>query len=92
MLDLIIIPSAILGVLTTLFTELLKRLPFWANTPSGKKYLAVGVAVVFTTAFTFYKGYFTGSDWVAMLVIVITSSYGVYRQLVEPIAEKIDPL
>lgn len=80
----LVIPTLILGLATSIFTELLKLFPVFASNDNRKKILALVVSVLVAA---YYIGTspteFTGGGMFLLFLGVLTASYVIYKSLVQ---------
>lgn len=85
-----IIPTILIGLTSTIITEILRVVPFFNKTKQRKKMLAfvvaIGVAIVYLiTTETEYSG----QGIAALMTGAMVVSYSIYKGVVSPIQEKV---
>ncbi len=78
----IVLSSALLGFFSSLITEIIKRIP-WFNTKTRKRALALAVSIIATAVFAFINGELNGMDTFSALIVVITSSFATYQEIIK---------
>lgn len=89
MIDQIVVPSIIAGIGTTIFTEIIKFIPWFRKTDFRKAFLAFIVCLgiswwyVFTNPQLHY-------DIVLMFFLTLLWSYLSYKTILQPLAAKVN--
>jgi hypothetical protein len=87
-LEPIVLPSVMIGLASSCITELLKYIPFLAETKERKRILALVVSVLITIAFVLNKGILDWEDAIGSLMIVIISSFSTYKAIIKTLFPK----
>jgi Flp pilus assembly pilin Flp len=91
-MDAIVLPTFVLGLVSSLVTEALKFLPFIAKTERGKKLLAFIISVLVVAGYAYSNKMFVSSELtelLAVLIAVVISAYGIFRAVIQPVEQKI---
>lgn len=91
-MDTILIPSALIGILTVALVELFKLIPYLSMTDNRKRLVCFGSALGLTIGYMAMKHMLTWDDvdqGVAMLVLILSTSYALYKTLIQAVSEKI---
>ncbi len=81
--ELIILSSTVLGFVSSLLTELIKFIPWFNQTKTRKRALALAVSVIATGAFALTNGSLNGLDVFPALMLVIMSSFATYQAVIK---------
>ena len=86
----IIIPSALIGLMTTLLVEILKLVPALRASDNRKKLVCLVASVVLVVGFMYTENQLALENidqFFAQLVIVITVSYSIYKSFLQRVEE-----
>ena len=86
----IIIPSALIGLMTTLLVEILKLVPALRASDNRKKLVCLVSSVVLVVGFMYTENQLALENidqFFAQLVIVITVSYSIYKSFLQRVEE-----
>lgn len=80
----IIIPIFLIGLVSSILTELLKVFPKLAETDERKKVMAFMVALVISSFYALSQGVTEG---LTLVVGVLTTTFLIYKGIIQPVEE-----
>lgn len=84
----ILVPSIILGIISSLITEILKFVPWFRETDRRKRSLAFLICLFFTFTFNLGNPDISGLDWLAFLILTLSMSYTTFKTIVQELFSK----
>jgi hypothetical protein len=91
-----IIPSVVIGALASLFTQILKIVPFFGKTDLRKKVLAFTIALLGVLAYFIINPALVTAQGIDGIIefalLTLTVSYGTFETIIKPITSGVDTI
>ena len=88
----ILIPATIIGLISSIIIEILKRFPFLSENDDRKKILALIISLIVCFIYIGSQVDFTTTSTLSFILVALSATYTTFKAVVQPIESIFEPV